>query len=155
MKSFGYFFIWIFSLSYYLYAVSSWSIQANLTCSRSLNICRLTHRGLTGLRTEEFTVQNLESAEVSSDGESLPMVILKTSQGDKNLTTDSQSDGASLQVNAFISNPKQELLQVEQSNSWAPFDLIPWISLLIMSIGVLINSNANRSRTKTDNKTKD
>jgi hypothetical protein len=106
------------------------------------------------LRTEEFTVQNLESAEVSSGGESLPMVILKTSQGDKTMTTDSRADDASLQVNAFISNLDQELLQVEQSNLWAPFDLILWISPLILSIGVLINSSVNCSRTKTENNTK-
>lgn len=154
MKFIVYFFVWIFPPIYLIYGVSLWSIQSNLNCNRSLNICRLTHKGLTGFRIEEFLVQNLESAEVSSGGESLPMVILKTSQGDKTMTTDSRADDASLQVNAFISNRDQKLLQVEQSNSWAPFDLILWISQLILYIGVLINSSMNRSRTKTDNNTK-
>jgi hypothetical protein len=127
-------------LFYPLKGVYSWSMQSTLTCSRSQNICQLSHRGITGLRTEEFLVQNLKSAEVGIGVDSPPLVILKTSRGKKTMTFNPDADGASFQVNAFISNPKQEFLRVEQSNSLGLFDLIIWIVFSILTVGAFFNA---------------
>jgi hypothetical protein len=58
------------------------------------------------------------------------------------MTTDG-ADGVSSQVNAFIQHPDRQLLQVEQSNSWAPVDLIPCLFILIVGI-ICVLTNMQR-----------
>jgi hypothetical protein len=126
------FLVWILLSGIVLYSFCYYStIHSTLTCDRDRQTCQLTNSGIIGTRTEVFSVVELKSAEWVGGGDSLPGAILKTAKGDFSMTTDSSADRAVDEINAFIADPDRKSLQVDQSDSWFPFDMLFWILILI------------------------
>jgi hypothetical protein len=128
---------WIFFIFYILLSPFFTEYQTSLTCYRSQDLCQLSNKMILRTKIEKFPVKSLIRAEAVGGGEATSGVLLKTSQGDKTtLATpfSSEAEAAATEINTFLSNPRQEVLQV---NNQLDIIAVIWILIGMIFYGII------------------